>query len=87
VENTSCVHRSNGWCVHRRIPVHHTEHPPLPMVDIDVKNKDKDICGTLLTHTESYWYVFEEREAQAGSKLTAIPDDEVKTAWVSKGTG
>jgi hypothetical protein len=60
--------------------------PPLPRVDIDVKDKDKDAVGTLLTHTEGFWYVFEQQGNEPGSKLTIIPDDEVKTAWVSKVT-
>jgi excisionase family DNA binding protein len=60
--------------------------PPLPMVEIDVKDKDKNIVGRLLTHTDSFWYVFEGQEDQPGRRLTAIPDNEVKTAWVSKVT-
>jgi hypothetical protein len=58
--------------------------PPLPMVEIDLKDKDKHAVGTLLTHAEGFWYVFEEREERPGSKLTVIPDDEVKTTWISK---
>jgi hypothetical protein len=58
--------------------------PPLPLVEIDVKNKDKHAVGTLLTHTDSFWYVFEKEKNQSGSRLAAIPDDEVKTVWVSR---
>jgi hypothetical protein len=61
-----------------------TSSPPLPMVEIDIKDKDKDAVGRLLTHTDGFWYVFEEQDDQQKSRLTAIPDDEVKTAWVSK---
>jgi hypothetical protein len=58
--------------------------PPLPMVEIDIKNTDKDTVGTLLTHTEGFWYVFERHKDQPESRLTAIPDDKVKTAWLSR---
>jgi hypothetical protein len=58
--------------------------PPLPMVVIDIKDKDNNAVGRLLAHTDGYWYVFQERRYQPKSELTAIPDDEVKRAWVSK---
>ena len=60
--------------------------PPMPKVEIDIKNKDKDVSGTLLTHAESFWYVFEQQSARPESRLTAIPDDQVKSAHVSKAT-
>jgi hypothetical protein len=49
--------------------------PPLPPVEISATTKTK---GTLLTHTDGFWYVF-NREGD----LIAVPDDEVKTVRVS----
>jgi hypothetical protein len=57
--------------------------PPLPTVRIST---GKEIEGVLLTHTDRFWYVFEERAGQPGSRLTAIPDAEVKTARISSST-
>lgn len=55
--------------------------PPLPSVEIDVKGKDKGaVNGTLLTHTDGFWHVFQPQE----SRVTAVPDDEVMRVWVSK---
>jgi hypothetical protein len=55
--------------------------PPLPSVEIDVKAKDKEnVDGKLLTHTDAFWHIFQPQK----SRVTAIPDDEVKRVWVSK---
>jgi hypothetical protein len=59
-------------------------NPPLPKVVIDVKERKKNTTGNLLTHAEGFWYIFEENDNQPGRRLTAIPDDEVREAWVSK---
>jgi len=59
-------------------------NPPLPKVVIDVKEKKENTTGRLLTHAEGFWYIFEEKDDQPGKRLTAIPDDEVTSAWVSK---
>jgi hypothetical protein len=59
-------------------------NPPLPMVEIDVKDKDKASVGRLLAHTDGFWYVFEIHNGQSEDRLTAIPDDNVKKASVAK---
>jgi hypothetical protein len=49
--------------------------PPMPTVEITGTSK---VEGALLTHTEGFWYVFNQ-----DGELIAIPDDEVKTVRVS----
>jgi hypothetical protein len=59
--------------------------PPLSTVEISGQRLVK---GELLTHTDGFWYVFEQREANQGAnqevKLVAIPDDDVKEVQVSE---
>ena len=63
--------------------------PPLSSVEISGQRLVK---GELLTHTDGFWYVFEQREekqeakqgAEQEVKLVAIPDDDVKGVQVSE---
>jgi len=61
-----------------------TNEPSLPTVEISGRNTSK---GTLLTHADGFWYVFDCESDCKGSRqvtLVAIPDPEVKTVQVSR---
>jgi hypothetical protein len=71
-----------------------TSRPPLPLVEITAKTQEAANSqkaddalladGTLLTHTDGFWYVFEDRKDKPGSRLVAIPDDQVKKVRVAQ---
>jgi hypothetical protein len=46
-----------------------------------VDGKDKEaVNGKLLAHTDAFWHVFQPQK----SRVTAIPDADVKRVWVTK---
>ena len=57
-----------------------SQPPPLPPVSITGAS---DTSGTLLTHTDGFWYVFHREENEERWHLVAIPDDEVDIVRVS----
>jgi hypothetical protein len=52
--------------------------PSLPKVVI---TGSKDMNGTLLAHTDGFWYVFKD-EGENKGHLMAIPDGKVRTVRV-----
>jgi hypothetical protein len=57
-----------------------SQPPPLPPVSITGAS---DASGTLLTHTDGFWYVFHREGNEERWHLVAIPDDEVDIVRVS----
>ena len=56
--------------------------PALPDVDITGVQDKHDMQGALLTHTDGFWYVFDDEGKNKG-ELTALRDDQVVTVKFS----
>ena len=56
--------------------------PPLPAVDVSVDaNGSQGVEGTLLTHVDGYWYVFNPK-----GNLVSVPDDHVTNVNICTST-
>jgi len=55
--------------------------PPLSRAEL---SGHRHVKGELLTHTDGFWYVYEQREDKQKAQLVAIPDREVDEVQVSE---